>query len=74
MTTCRNKTLKRYFGKRFIVGYIAKAASGQNETGHFFVKGKTYLYSFKDAIPIASLGYSLNIRMKLVNEKDYRLQ
>ncbi len=70
MTTCRNKKLKPFYGKKFIVGYIVKKSSGENTKNVYFVKGDTRLYSFKDALPISKLGYSKFTRMKLVDEGD----
>jgi hypothetical protein len=70
MTTCRNKNLKSFYGKKFIVGYISKEAFGKNRKDTFFVKGKTALFSFKDSIPIERLGYSKFTRTKLIDEKD----
>ena len=66
MTTCRNKKLPHY-GKRYIVGYIVNEEHGKNAKGNnvYFVKGKTYLYSFED-----SYEYSIKIRTKRMDETE----
>lgn len=70
MTTCRNKELKEFYRKKFIVGYIVKQIIGQLN-GPKFIKGDTYLFSFEDAIPIESLGWHYKLRgIKLVNEEE----
>ena len=69
MTTCRNKGLEQFCGKKFVVGYILRKSTWKRNEW-CFVKGDTLLFSFEDAIPITELGYSKWIRTKLVNKKD----
>lgn len=69
MTTCRRKELKEFYGKKYIVGYITKEIVGKHRS-NYFIKGKTFLYSFKDSIPIKKLGYSKFTRVKLIDKKD----
>jgi hypothetical protein len=72
MTTCRNKQLEPFYGKKYIVGYILRKSTGKRN-GLYFIKGDTKdtkLFSFNDAIPITELGYSKWTRTKLIKEKD----
>ncbi len=66
MTTCRNAKL-RQCGKKVIVGYISRKLTEIHE-GRSFVKGDIFLYPFKDAIPIAKMGYSEHTTLKKVDE------
>ncbi len=69
MTTCQNKKLKKFYRKKFIVGYIKRGGNGKRNGKHF-VKEETSLFSFKDSLPISDLGYSKYTRVKLVDEND----
>jgi len=66
-TNCSNCDLPDYKNKRFIVGYIVKEIVGEtrkklksgcnttNSKPFTFVKGKTYLFKFKDALSFEEL-------------------
>lgn len=76
MTTCRNETLTRHNGKRYIVGYIKHRESGVNikdDNGKavYFIKGDTYLFSFDDgyvySIKVRADGLDENETIKILN-------
>jgi hypothetical protein len=50
-TTCRNKNLRNYYKNRYIVGYLVKE-DFINCSTHYALKGKTYLFSFEDSLPL----------------------
>jgi len=58
ITTCQNRQLHNHYGIQYIVGYIIKqewgTGSGERKNS-VFVKGKTRLFAFHDAIPSRNL-------------------
>ena len=78
-TTCKNKTLTEFYGKKYIVGYIEKQTMGESpkhqksscqKTGvksKRFVKGNTFLFNFSDSISLNVLGFSKFTRVKKTN-------
>jgi len=84
-TNCMNKQLPEFFNKQFIVGYIKKGTFGDspvNQTtscnqkvseSHLFVKGETFLYDFKDALPLTAIGLEKRVRKKNVDETNTKI-
>jgi len=72
-TTCKSKSLKNHYDKRFIVGYIVKEEFIEYN-GHFAVRGTTRLYSFENAYPIERLFPNhkniKNIRLKKLSDAE----
>jgi hypothetical protein len=67
-TTCKNKELKGYYNRQFIVGYITK----ENvlwRSDHWAVQGKTYVYSFADAYPLTTKSNPRH-QQRLKSEKE----
>lgn len=59
--------------EKVIVGYIEKQYFGKRADGGFFIKGKTFLFNFEDAMPLSKMDYSKYTRVKLINEKDTQI-
>ena len=67
-TNCMNKNIPKLYNKQCIVGYIKKEFVGlspfqlksscnpSDRKSHIFVKGETFIYDFKDALPLTAIG------------------
>jgi len=78
-TTCRNRNLKEFYGKKFVVGFIKKMFTGispkhkksncqKDESGpKKYVKGEIYLYGFSDSISLDELGFDKDTRVHKID-------
>ncbi|MGC9778585.1 MAG: hypothetical protein HZR80_05030 [Candidatus Heimdallarchaeota archaeon] len=84
-TNCKNKELSEWYNQKFIVGYIIKEKIGEapkhqksscqktkSET-KTFIKGKTVLFNFQDALSFKKLGFSKFVRVKKINEETTKV-
>lgn len=70
-TTCKNREMAggRFFGKRFVVGYIEKK-SWKNMDGYLTVIGDVYIVPFNEKLEYGSLGFNRSRGMQRFNNKD----
>ena len=54
VTMCNNRTLKRFYKRRYVVGYILVRQKGWHKD-HYFVKGETKIFPFEEAYPLRDL-------------------
>jgi hypothetical protein len=82
-TTCKNKKFEKFYGKRFIVGYMVKQSfiycncrelikqgycDNCAEQQHYGVRGETKIFRFEDAYPLEKLvENSKQIRIRKVS-------
>lgn len=70
-TTCKNREVGggKFFGKRFVVGYIKK--KGCRNTGDYLaVIGETYMVPFNNKLNYGSLGFNRSRGMQKFDKKD----
>lgn len=68
-TTCSNRELEDYFGKRFIVGYIEKNLS-KNLYGRMVIFGETYMVPFDTQLEYGALRINRSRGMQRFNRDD----
>lgn len=75
-TTCKNRSLKKFYNQRLIVGYIIKERALRRQNGksiHWAVQGETKLYSFSNAFPLTKLvdrSIIKHIRVRTLTSKE----
>jgi hypothetical protein len=67
-TTCKNRKASKFFGKRFVIGYIKKRF-WKNMGDRLAVIGDMYIVPFNEKLEYGTLGFSRNRGMQIFGIK-----